>query len=126
MGRDTRLDHFMTRLLSAAAVFLALCGTSFAAKECKETAHGKCFKIHARYREYTGDGQFAIWPVGSRRYLRPLYGDEMIRERFEDKLDNNDVFGDFELCPLEKEIAGKERNVCIKEARNLHLSKKNY
>jgi hypothetical protein len=34
------------------------------------------------------------------------------------------IFGDFVVCPLEKEIPGAMRSVCIKSAQNLRRVKR--
>ena len=76
---------------------------------------------------YTGDGQETLWPVGTHRLLRPKSGTEPLEKLLgpdEDYLRNADtyfIFGDFLVCPLEKDTLGAERNVCIRSARNLKL-----
>ncbi len=44
----------------------------------------------------------------------------------DDTRDQDDyfIFGDFEVCPLEKEIPGQMRNVCVKTARSLRRVKR--
>jgi hypothetical protein len=89
---------------------------------CKETGFGKCFSIHARFANYTGDGQMDLWPVGSKRKL----GVSGASDQLEDMTSGGEyfVFGDFVVCPLEKEIPGKKRAVCIKEMKNLRRVKR--
>jgi hypothetical protein len=50
----------------------------------------------------------------------PLY--KLLGDDISD-LDDYVIFGDFVVCPLEKEIPGKMRSVCIKSARNLRRVK---
>ena len=60
---------------------VALIGTAVAnsngfSKGCEASSYGACFRMHARYRIYTGDGQVALWPVGTHRLLGVVSGDE--------------------------------------------------
>ena len=91
---------------------------------CIETRSGKCFGIHARFAVYTGDGQEDLWPVGSRRLLMVMAGGDRLYRMLGDGLDDSYIFGDFVVCPLEKEIPGKKRAVCIKEMKNLRRVKR--
>jgi hypothetical protein len=111
---------------------IVLMGTAVAspngsAKGCEASSYGACFPVHARYRIYTGDGQVALWPVGTHRLLGVVSGDEpMIKvlsggnqDNMPEAANEYDVFGDFVVCPLDKEVPGSERAVCVKKAENL-------
>ena len=92
---------------------------------CKEATYGKCFSVHARFAVYTGDGVEALWPVGSKRVLRVSSPGEKLEAMTSGAyLGEYFVFGDFVVCPLEKEVPGKMRTVCIKEMKNLRRVKR--
>jgi len=92
---------------------------------CKETVYGKCFSIHARFAVYTGDGQEDLWPVGSKRLLGVSGAGEKLEAMTSGVyLGEYYIFGDFVVCPLEKEVPGKKRIVCIKEMKNLRRAKR--
>jgi hypothetical protein len=97
--------------------------SAHAQKACGESPScGECFAFHGRFAVYTGDGQETLWPVGTHRLLRPVFGtDTLYKLLGEDTryLDEYFIFGDFVVCPLEKDTPGHIRNVCIKSARNL-------
>src|SRR5262249_39743754 len=93
-------------------------------KSCVDSSFGECFRFHARFTVYTGDGQEVLWPVGTHRLLRslsdnePLYsvimgGEESETRQFEEMAGKYAIMGDFLVCPRAKEVAGAMRNVCI-------------
>jgi hypothetical protein len=99
-----------------------------AQKSCGESPScGKCFAFRGRFTVYTGDGQQALWPVGTHRLLWPASGTEPLYKLLGNDVSSADdyvIYGDFVVCPLEKDIPGKERSVCIKSARNLRRVKR--
>lgn len=118
----------MKRVLLLLA-WLCLCTSLALAQEpCAESPScGKCFAFHGRFAVYTGDGLETLWPVGTHRVLRPQSGTEPLYKLLGsdvDELDGHVIFGDFVVCPLEKEVPGQMRNVCIKSARNLKRVKR--
>jgi len=111
---------------------IILVGTAVASpngfsKGCEASAYGACFRVHARYSIYTGDSQVELWPVGTHRLLGVVSGDESTIKvlsggnpgNMPEAANEYDVFGDFVVCPLAKEVSGKRRAVCIKNAENL-------
>jgi hypothetical protein len=87
-------------------VLLCFCASSALAQEsCAETSHGKCFSFH---------GRFAI-------YKCKLLDDCSIQT-----VSDYFLFGDFVVCPLEKDTPGAKRSVCIKSARNLRRVRRKF
>ena len=94
-----------------------------------QSSYGKCFNIHGRFAVYTGDGQQVLWPIGTHRLLRVISGQEIPCKLLDDCLNietlgDYSVFGDFVVCPLEKDTPGAMRSVSIKSARNLRRVKR--
>ena len=117
----------MKYVLSVLAILAVACiiPGAVAQNACKETGSGKCFSVHARFAVYTGDGVEDLWPVGSKRLLRVSSpGDQLESMTSGGYLGEYFVFGDFVVCPLEKEVPGKMRTVCIKEMKNLRRVKR--
>jgi len=102
----------------------AFATTAFCSGTCAETGYGKCFNIHARYRVYTGDGMEVLWPVGTHRLLWAASGTDQLDNIFTGHFDDSDIFGDFVVCPLTKEVSGEMRHVCIKGMSNLRRIKR--
>jgi len=84
---------------------------------------------------YTGDGQEVLWPIGTHRLLgvasdtKSLYrvimgGKEFEVHEFVEMADEYAVLGEFEVCPLQKDVPGARRNVCIKKAEHLKRIKR--
>ena len=114
----------MKHTLSVLACFCGIAFSAFAADSCAPTNYGKCFNIHARFAIYSGDGMEVLWPVGTHRTLWAVAGTEKLEDLLGDNTADFVVFGDFELCPLGKDIHGEMRRVCIKEMRNLKRVKR--
>ena len=114
----------MKTITRLAAILIVLAPTfGAAADSCRQTSYGKCYKVHGRYSVY-GNGQNVLWPVGTHRLLNVMAGDEAPYKLVEDDLDGYDVFGDFVVCPLEKDVAGAMRKVCMQSANNMHRTKR--
>ena len=80
-----------------------------------------CFTAHGRYAIYSGDGQVELWIIGTHRLLRPVKGDETLQEKLRGVENEKALYGDFTICPLEKDTAGAMRNVAIKGWTNLRF-----
>ena len=86
------------------------------------TLVGPCVVVHGRLRASNGNPSFRIWPVGTNRLLG-LFGDEEpimpaeVLERI--RPSENEVYGDFEVCPLTKKRQGEMQLVCMESAKNL-------
>ena len=104
-----------------------------------------CYWTHGRLRVGNGDPSLRMWKVGTKRILGILSGPNAYRR---DPLDNEhpelpanlervyetiaqtgqdhvfyQVFGDFEVCPLEPEHPGWMQAVCIESAKNIVVGK---
>ena len=98
-----------------------------AEERCDESSYGACFRVHARFTVYTGNAQEVLWPVRTHRLLRVVRGAEPLYkvltrgndDNFIQMADEYAVFGDFDVCPLQKDAPGEMRSVCIKKAENL-------
>lgn len=97
---------------------------ALAQDSCNQTSYGKCFTIHARFAVYTADGVEDLWPVGSHRLLRVTAGSDRLYALLGDRPSDFFIFGDFVVCPLQKETPGHMRRVCIKQMRNLRRVKR--
>ena len=118
------------RVTTTAVLLLLLSPISLIAQnkdDCEQPKHGECFSFHGRYRVSMGDLNITLWPRGTHRLLRVMdFTDEAlaeIRKANHNDPDNYDVYGDFTVCPLEKERKGWMREVCLKDAKNLKAVK---
>jgi hypothetical protein len=92
-----------------------------------------CYWAHGRLSAYNGTPTFRLWKIGSHRILGIYSGPDA--EKL-DELDNehpqfpssvsrvlkpfsNQIFADFEICPLEPEVAGSMQAACIESAKNI-------
>jgi hypothetical protein len=109
-------------------LFAAVVGSPATPQErCEASPFGACWRVHARFTVYTGNAQEVLWPVGTHRLLRVVRGDERLLkvliggndDNFVQMADRYELFGDFEVCPLENDVPGAMRDVCIKKAENL-------
>src|SRR5215469_3395367 len=73
----------------------------------------ECFTVHGRYAVYIADGQEEIWIIGTHRLLRPVKGSEPLQEKLHGIENQKALYGDFTVCPLEKDTPGSMRNVRI-------------
>lgn len=80
-----------------------------------------CFSLRGRVFYANGAPSLPIWRVGTNRILGVLPAeDEIIPANLAKLLDqNNDVFGDLEVCPFTKERSGEMQMVCVESARHL-------
>jgi len=78
-----------------------------------------CFTVHGRYAVYTADGQEEIWVIGTHRLLRPVRGSEPLQEKLRVIENEKALYGDFTVCPLEKDTPGSMRNVRVESWKNL-------
>ena len=99
--------------------------------QCKDSPRvvGECFKVHGRISISNGI-PYRLWIVGTHRILAPDPNDipESVENLLELGLHENistveamsvDVFGDYDVCPLEKNHPGWMRAVCIESASHL-------
>jgi len=106
------------------ACFYLIAVQAFGADACVQIRYGQCYSIHARYTVYTGDGMEVLWPVGTHRLLWAAHGTDHLDTMLTGHLDDSAIFGDFVVCPLDKEIPGHMRHVCIQEMKHLRIVKR--
>ena len=112
-----------------------------------------CYWTHGRLSFYNGDPTLRIWKIGTRRLLGVFNGpshfppritsfdDDVFSPELPKNLEKiyraewkrlerdhrgifpNDVFADFEVCPLEPEKKGEMQAVCIESAKNIFVEK---
>jgi len=92
-----------------------------------------CYWAHGRLSLYNGTPSFRLWKIGTHRILGIYSGPE--GEKL-DELDNehpgfpasirqlfkplsNQIFADFEICPLEPEHTGVMQAACVESAKNI-------
>jgi hypothetical protein len=117
----------IVRLVIFALGIIFVTGEPAASNEvCKgsTTVAGECFTVHGRIEEGNGI-PFRLWIVGTHRVLAPNGVPDKVSEYFEFGWKNGTpmsvaVYGDFEVCPPEKERPGWMRSVCIKRASHLY------
>ena len=89
---------------------------------------GKCFSVHGRLSVYNGTPSIRLWPLGTRRLLGIIDpndvsntpGPTILPVDIKNKLDwDKDVLGDFTVCPLTKQQAGRMQTVCIASGKKL-------
>jgi hypothetical protein len=104
-----------------------------AGQSCR-TSHnlvGACFVVHGRLFETTGAPRIRIESAGGKQILLVLdrqsraRGAELVPGMVNVLLTPNpsgtDVYGDYEVCPFEKNTTGITRAVCIQSASHLSL-----
>ncbi len=92
-----------------------------------------CYWTRGRFSLYNGDPSYRLWKVGTHRILG-IYSGPGFEKRFPLDSENpelppnverafktpySQVFGDFEVCPLEPEVAGTMQAACIESAKNI-------
>ncbi len=108
---------------------------------CKTTVNEEsCYWTHGRLGCGNGTPSCRLWKVGTHRLLGILSGPS---ELGKDDLDNehpefpknveralalgtpnqNRIFADFEVCPLEPDVPGVMQSACIEAAKNIVFEK---
>lgn len=92
-----------------------------------------CYWAHGRLSPYNGTPTMRLWKIGTKRILAihsgPGYkrGDNQENENPDlpanvdgalSKSKYGSIFGDFEICPLEPEVAGEMQDACIESGKN--------
>lgn len=104
-----------------------------AQKSCREHPQliGKCFRVRGRLSVYNGAPAVRLWRIGTRRILGiseqrfslPEYRN--LPEDLTKQLNGeNEIFGDFLVCPFTPAKPREMRLVCIESARNVVVRKK--
>ena len=98
---------------------------------------GTCYWAHGRLSYYNGNPSVRLWKIGTHRILGIVSGPGAWKR---DPLDNehpelpanvervhipfsNQIYADFEICPLEPEVAGQMQDACIESAKNIVVGK---
>jgi len=92
---------------------------------------GKCFAVHGRLSVYNGTPAVRLWRSGSRRILGVseqrfnLPGYRNLPESLSRQLNgDNEVFGDFLVCPFTRPKPREMQLVCIESAKNMSIQKR--
>ena len=102
-------------------------------KSCREHPRlvGKCFSVHGRLSTYNGNPAVRLWRIGTRRILGvsdqryKLPGYRNIPEDLAKQLDGeNEVLGDFLVCPFTRPRPGEMQLMCIESAKNIVVKKR--
>jgi hypothetical protein len=126
----------VSRKFLVGALCSVLCATcSLAAPDppkCKGSPKlvGGCYQVHGRIQAGNGTPMIRIWKVGTKRMLGVPYGEEdgdpeiasLPETIINTDIRDQNVFGDFVVCPLTKERPGAMQMVCVESATHLVLS----
>ena len=94
-----------------------------------------CYWARGRLSVYNGTPSYRLWKIGTHRILGihsgPGANDPLDNEHPElpanvkrvFKPFSNQIFADFEICPLEPEETGTMQSACIESAKNIVLAK---
>jgi hypothetical protein len=92
--------------------------------ECRAQPVEPCFKRHGRLSSQNGIA-LMIWLTGTRRIVR-LENDidddvpPVVQKYLEiTSMNHSYIYGDFDICPLEQDVPGHMRSVCVTGAENL-------
>jgi hypothetical protein len=100
---------------------------------CKTAENANsCYWTHGRIGFYNGTPSIRLWKIGTNRLLGIYSGPSVDRYGLDNedpqvpanlkrtfKPTQNRVFGDFEVCPLEREREGYMQAACIASTKNL-------
>jgi hypothetical protein len=130
---------------AVAALLVALCAQAIPQTVLKRRIPCKtlknaasCYWTHGRLQEYEGTPAYRLWKIGTKRILGIYSGPSVYHGR--PSTDNEDpefppslrplihsglvqVFGNFEVCPLEPERPGSMQAACIESGKNLFVQK---
>ena len=97
-----------------------------------------CYWTHGRVEVGNGDPAYRLWKIGT-HHLLGIYSGQSAWHGDQDAIDNEDpefprnvarawvdrigspLYGDFEVCPLERERAGSMQAACIESAKNMFI-----
>ena len=124
----------MRALLALVILFLVLCCNDLAAESgtsCKNGPKvvGPCFVVHGRLSAWNGTPSIRIWRVGTKRMLGVFDasgtedGGETVPASVSKLLAGDvsatEIYGNYEVCPFERQRLGVMQPVCIDNASNL-------
>ena len=102
-------------------------------KSCREHPQitGKCFSVRGRLSVYNGAPAVRLWPIGTRRVLGiseqrfNLPGYRNLPESLTHELNGeNEILGDFVVCPFTRPKPREMQLVCIESAKNVSVQKR--
>ena len=102
-------------------------------KSCREHPQliGKCFNVRGRLSVYNGAPAVRLWRIGTRRLLGiseqrfNVPGYRNLPESLAHELNGeNEITGDFLVCPFTKPKPGEMQLVCIESAKNVSIEKR--
>ena len=128
----TRTATLLVLILSAGVS--AMSPPLQAQKSCREHPQliGKCFNVRGRLSTYNGAPAVRLWRIGTRRVLGiseqrfslPEY--RKLPEDLTKQLNGeNEIFGDFLVCPFTPAKPREMQLVCIESAKNVVVKKRN-
>jgi hypothetical protein len=91
---------------------------------------GKCFSVRGRLSLYNGAPTIRLWRAGTKRMLGvsasySREGYSSIPEELEKKLEwENEVWGDFLVCPFTPQRPKEMQMMCIEEGKNIVVRKR--
>jgi hypothetical protein len=114
----------------------AILGTGDSSKRkipCKTPANAvSCYWIHGRLSAYNGTPEIRLWKIGTSRLMGIYSGPSVDRQSLDNEnpelpaniqerfvFFSNQVFADFEVCPLEPKRRGWMQAACIESAKNI-------
>ena len=128
----------MLRMILTALGVIMFAGPAMADSDMRQHPHEyPCKWVHGRYGNYQGSGTRRIWIIGTHHIVHmwdedetPLPADLVSWnnaeiDRFYQQSDRF-LYGDFRICPLERDVAGHSRHVRIRGARHLIWNSKPY
>ncbi|WP_443750710.1 hypothetical protein [Asticcacaulis solisilvae] len=103
---------------------LAAAAPTFAALQSPPAHTGDCAWVHGRYVVANGSGIRRIWIIGTHRVVHQYDDDEVRPEtirRYEtvNAWGGDGLYGDFQVCALEKSRPGHMQHVRITATRRL-------
>jgi hypothetical protein len=123
----------------AGGLLLVSCSTGFGqeapqspSKPCRAQPAlvGKCFRVRGRLSLYNGAPTIRLWRVGTKRilgvsasYSQPGYSN--IPAEIEKLLEwDNEVWGDFLVCPFTPQKPQEMQMMCIESGKNIVVRKR--
>jgi hypothetical protein len=128
------LRHFAitTCLAGALAVSAAPNRSPKRTFSCKTAENsGTCYWVHGRLGVYDGNPTYRLWKIGTHHLFGILSGPGSLKRNPDDGVEaqlpdnisfhstGTQIFGDFEICPLQREVPGEMQNACIESAKKL-------
>lgn len=90
---------------------------------CPRPPVESCVTQHGRFSSQNGI-PYTIWLIGTTRRVAVANGQEGVPPEARRYLemtssDHSYIYGDFEICPLEADVSGQMRQVCVVSSKNL-------